>query len=128
MAWTRYALLAVALLVSCSVVASTGGVSSNSLSRGLDGAVVSDEDAYLGLEWDCSEGTVRVTITNQFAPASELDVEVTVNGTTRRIEELEPEESRPVQFNGVEIGDSVQIYAAGPSTTVELTRTLPADC
>lgn len=128
MTWTRYALLVVVLLVSWSLIVSTGGISSMSMSRGLDGSVVSDEEAYLGVALDCNNGVLRVRITNQFSDETVLDVEVTVNGTTETFEDLRVRQSGTMVFRGVATGDTVEIRAVGSSASVRLFRTLPTGC
>lgn len=128
MIWTRYVPLVVVLFLSWSLVASTGGVSSASLNRGIDGTVVSDEEAYLGVEQECHNETLRVMIINQFSAGTVITVNVTVNGTTKTIDDLAVGESRMTVFEAVNTGNTVRISASGQWTSVRLTRTLPTRC
>lgn len=128
MTWIRYGLLAVALLVAGSLVASTGGVSSTALDRGIDVAVVSDDEAYLGVQRECSNSTLRVTITNQYASSTTLDVDVAVNGTTEAIDDLEAGESRTTTFEAYATDDTITIDASGSGVSVRLARSIPSGC
>lgn len=125
---TRYSLLLALLALSLPLVASTGGFSSASVPRGVDATIASDEEAYLGVERDCRNGTLYVTITNQFPAEEMLDVEITVNGSTKAIDGLGVGESRTVGFETVDAGDPVSVFASGGSATVRLERNVPTSC
>jgi len=128
MTWARNALLVVALLVAVSLAVSTTGVSSAAVERDVDVAVVSDDDAYLGVQRGCADGTLRVTTTNQFPAGTTLNVDVIVNGTERTSSGLTPGESRSAAFDAFEAGDTITIHASGPGVSVHVRRPLPAGC
>jgi len=127
MNWTRCTIVVV-LFVSWTLIAPTGGVGSASMARAGDISVVSDEDAYLGVELDCNNGTLRVRVTNQFSHGTTMDVVVTVNETTESFDDLRVRQKRTAVFRKPLTGDSVQISASGHATSVQLTRPLPTGC
>lgn len=124
----RYGLLVVVLLLSWSLVAPTGGISTTSVNRGVDGSVASDDDAYLGVQLECQNGMLLVTITNQFPAETVLGVDITVNGTTKSIDDLEVGESQMKEFQAFDTGDTVTVTASGSGISAQLTRPLPTEC
>lgn len=124
---TRYVLVAVGVLLVWSLAVPTGGVSSTSIDRGIDGEVASDDEAYLGIESECGNDTVTVTVANRFGGETVLDIDVTANGTTETIDDLAPEESETVTFdaNGT---SSATLTALGSGVSIRLERSLPTGC
>lgn len=125
---TRYLLVVVAVLVAGSLVVPTMGFSSASTVRNVDVAVVSDDDAYLTVERDCSNGTVRVTVTNRFPTKTTADLDITVNGTTRTVDGLAPGDRETRRFDTYATDDTITITVSGPGVSARLTRSVPARC
>ncbi|WP_311172423.1 hypothetical protein [Halobellus ordinarius] len=128
MTWRRYLLLVVALLVAGSLITPTAGFSSAAADRNVDVAVVSDDEAYLGIQRECSDNTLQVTVTNRFSAGTTLDVDIAVNGTTKTIDDLSSGESQSKAFNAFDTNDTATIAASGSGISVHLTRSLPTGC
>ena len=128
MTWNRSVLLVVALLVAGSLIAPTTGFSSTVADRDVDVAVVSDDEAYLGIQRGCNNGTLRVTITNRFSSGTTLDINIAVNGTTKTIDDLAAGGQGTRQFNTFDTDDTVTIGASGSGVSVHSTRSLPTGC
>ena len=128
MAWRRVAFLLVVVLVSLSVSVPTEGISSTSLDRTVRGAVVPDGEAYLGIQRDCHNGTLTVAIANQFPVRTTLQVDLTVNGTTKTIPDLRAGQTRTRRFAVAGTGDTVSIATTGAVVSVRTTRPVPAGC
>lgn len=124
----RSFLLVVALLVAGSLIASTTGFSSTDADRNVDVAVVSDDEAYLGIQRECGINTSQVRITNRFSAGTTLDVNIAVNGTTKTIDDLIPGESQSRAFDTFDTNDTITIHASGSVISVHLTRSLPIRC
>lgn len=125
MTWSRYILLAVALLVAGSLIASTTGFSSATADRNVAVTVVSDDKAYLGVQRECRDNTSQVTITNRFSAGTTLGVSITVNGTVKTIDDLSPGESQSKAFD---TDGTITVHASGSGVSVHLTRSLPTRC
>jgi hypothetical protein len=128
MTWSRYVLLVVALLVVGALIAPTGGVSSSALDRSIAGSVVSDGEAYLGIQSECSDSTLQVTITNRFSSGTTLDSDIAVNGTTKTIDDLASGGQETKQFDTFDTDDTITIDASGSGVSVHLTRSLLTGC
>jgi len=113
---------AAALLAS---VAGTGGFASVDASRGIEVAVVDDDEAYLGIErGDASDGTWNVTLTNRLGTGEPLDVAVEVGEQTATASSIDSGESETVTLTGVACGDTANVIATAPdgSVTIEASR------
>jgi len=128
MTWPRHVLLVVALLVAGSLAAPTAGFSSAAADRDVEVAVVSDDDAYLGVRSECNDDTLQVTVTNRFAPGTAPDVAIAVNGTTETVDGLESGESRSRRFDAFGADDAISVRASDSGVSVRLARPLPAGC
>lgn len=128
MTWNRYFLLVVALLVVGALTTPTGGFSSSDLDRNVDVAVASDDEAYLGIERKCRGNTSQVTITNRFSSGTTLNIDITVNGTTKTINGLAAGGQETKQFDTFDTDDTITIDASGSGISVHLTRSLPTGC
>ncbi|QSG06150.1 hypothetical protein [Halapricum desulfuricans] len=120
--WAYAALLALAVLL----VLGTGGFSAMSADRGVSVSVADDEEAYLGYDDTCENGTLKVTITNQFDDRL-TDVSITVDGEQKDLPEdaeIEAAKQWTATFNvsGTNSRD-VTVEASGPGVSVELDRT-----
>lgn len=128
MTWSRYGLIAVALIVAGTLVAPTSGINASALDRSVRGDVVSDAEAYLGIQRACSDGTLQTTITNQLGSETTLDVDITVNGTTKTITDLVAGESQTREFDTFDPDDTITIDASGSWIAIHVTRSLPDEC
>ncbi len=128
MTWRRYFLLVVALLVAGSLVVPATAFSSVAADRNVDVAVVSDDEAYLGIQRECSDNTLQVTVTNRFSAGTTLDVNITINGTSKTIDDLTAGESQSKAFDSFGTNDTATIAASGSGISVHLTRPLPTRC
>jgi len=128
MTWNRSVFLAVALLTVGALIAPTGGVSSSDIDQNVDVAVASDDGAYLGVQIECRDNASQVTITNRFSSGTTLDIDITVNGTTKTIDDLAAGGQETKQFNTFDTDDTVTIDASGSGISVHLTRSLPTGC
>lgn len=128
MTWHRYVPLVVALLVAGSLTASTTGFSSTAADRNVDVAVVSDEEAYLGIQLECREETGQAVIVNRFPAGTTLAVDIEIGGTVETIAYLPPGESRSRTFDTFEGDQTIAIHASGSGVTVRLRRSLPTGC
>lgn len=127
-AWVVIAAATVALATTVG----TGAVSSISAERGMNVAVVDDEEAYLGLDVETvttENGTeVNVTVSNQFPDGTTLDVTVSHDGVTAYPgkHSLESGETRWVAFENATCDGTVTVTATGDDVAVELERDV--DC
>lgn len=128
MTWNRYFFLVVALLVGGSLIASTTGLSSVTADRNLNVAVASDDEAYLGIQRECNDSVLQVTITNRFSSGRTLDIDVAVNGTTKTINDLAAGGQETKQSDTFDTDDTITINASGSGISVHLTRSLPMGC
>jgi len=128
--WVYGALLALAVVL----LLGTGGFSAISADRGVSVAVTGNDDAYLGYETACHNGTLNITITNRFDETL-TDGSVAVDGNETELPEIKPSESATVTFDvsasdgqTIEPGDPVTVEASGSGISVELDRTVPEQC
>ena len=128
MTWNRHVLLIIALLVVGVLIVPTSGFSSSDVDRNADVAVASDDEAYLGIQRECRNNASQVAITNRFSSGTTLDIDITVNGTTKTIDDLAPGGQETKQFNTSDTDGTVTIDASGSEISVYLTRSLPAGC
>lgn len=128
MTWNRYILLVVALLVVGALITPTGGFSSSDLDRNLNLAVASDDEAYLGIQRECRANASQVAITNQFFSGTTLNIDITVNGTTKTINDLAVGSQETKRFDTFDTDDTITIDASGSGLSVRLTRSLPTEC
>jgi len=142
----RVAALILGAVAILFVVSGSGGYSTAAVDRAVAVDVVSDEDAFLGIERDVvavDNGTVEVlTLTNQFP------VEMTVTTEPVRTESespavaiegdeftLEPGETREIQpavdCNDITAGSNeivIGISGTGSGSTIELSRSVEVSC
>lgn len=142
----RVAALILGAVAILFVVSGSGGYSTATTDRAVAVDVVSDEDAFLGIERDVvavDNGTVEVlTLTNQFP------VEMTVTTEPVRTENespavaikedeliLTPGETREIQpavdCNNTTAGSNeivIGISGTGPGSTIELSRSVEISC
>ena len=128
--WVYGALLVLAVVL----LLGTGGFSAISADRGVSVAVTGNDDAYLGYETACHNGTLNITITNRFDETL-TDGSVTVDGNETELPEIKPSEHATVTFDvsasdgqTIEPEDPVTVEASGPGISVELDRTVPEQC
>lgn len=125
---SRVVVLVAALLLVGVFIVPTGGFSSVESSRGIGVVVVSDDAAYLGIERDCSNGTLYVVITNRVLSRTSLEIDIAVNGTTKTIDGLAPGQSQTTRFATFNTDGTITIEASGPGVAIHLRRPLPAGC
>jgi hypothetical protein len=137
--------LAAVLLAS---VGGTGGFSAVDASRGIEVAVVDDDEAFLGIErHGVNDGVWKVTLVNRLSSGEPFDVTVTVDTRTRiaddrtstatatsteaeietgRVEYGSPE---TLTVEGVSCGSTAEITAEGGdgSVVIEATREVTCD-
>jgi hypothetical protein len=125
----RTLLLAVAFAISLALVTGTSGVSSVTMTRGIDGAIVDDQRAYLGIEQtataDAAPVDLEVRITNRHPTATFTAVVVTINGTTVDLGgggPLAPGGAVSHTFQSVPCDATAEIEASGGSLGIELER------
>jgi hypothetical protein len=94
----------------------------------VDVAVVSDDEAYFGVQRECRGNTSQVNVTNRFSAGTTLDVDITVNGTIETIDDLAAGDQETRQFDTSDTDDTVTIDASGSGVSVHLTRSLPTEC
>ena len=111
------------LVFAALLILGTGGFSAMSADRGVSVTVAGDEEAYLGYSDTCENGTLEITLTNQFD--EELtDVSITVAKEEEPLSDLGPGDSETVEFNVSESGGhDVTVDASGSGVSVELDRT-----
>lgn len=124
----RHLLVVVALLVGGSLAVSTTGFSSVTADRSVEAGVAADDEAYLGIQRECSNSTLQVGIINRFSTGNTLDVSITVNGTTETIDDLSPGESQSEAFDTFDTGDTIRIDASGSGVAINLSRPIPTGC
>jgi hypothetical protein len=128
MATERRFPLLIALLLAGSLVAPTTGFSSAAADRNVDVAIVSDDEAYLGVQRECTNSTLQVTVTNRFAAGTTLNVAIVVNGTTKTIDGLRPGESQRKAFDTFGADDPISIRASSSGVSVRVARSPPSGC
>jgi hypothetical protein len=124
----RYALLVAGVLVVASIIVPTAGISSASLERTATGEVVTDDEAYLGIERNCHNGSVRVTVRNRLPGDQPLTVDLTANGSHHTVDHLGVGDSETVSFSAVGPDDSIVIEATGTNVAIHVTRPPPPGC
>lgn len=132
----RELLLLVAFATALGFALGTGGVSSISADRGVDVAVVEDDQAYLGFEQDTTEAdngttTLEVTVKNQYPTQTTLStVTVTTDGTKADLADvgqLESGTSRTHTFDSVPCDETVAVAASGSGVDVYFERAVSCD-
>lgn len=124
----RYILVVVALFIGGSLVVSTTGFSHVTTDRSVEASVAADDEAYLSIQRECGNSTLRVAITNRFSTGATLNVSITIDGTTKTINELTAGESRGETFDTFDTGDTITVDASGSGVVINLTRPLPMGC
>lgn len=128
--WVYGAVLALAV----ASLLGTGGFSTISADRGVSVAVTGNDNAYLGYEANCHDGTLNITITNRFDETL-TDGSVTIAGNETELSEIESGENVTVTFNvsgsgnqAINAGDPVTVEVSGAGISAELDRTVPEQC
>ena len=136
--------LAAVLLAS---VGGTGGFSAVDASRGIEVAVVDDDEAYLGIERHGVNGdTWKLTLTNRLSAAEPLEVTVTVDtrtlvaddrtstatatdtGSVTETVRVEGGSTETVTIGGVACGDTAEITAETDDGSVVIEATRGVTC
>lgn len=125
----RMLLLAGAFVISLALVTGTSGVSSVTMTRGIDGAIVDDQRAYLGIEQtataDAGTAVLEVRITNRHSTAAFTTIVVTINGTTVDLGgggPVAPGGAVSHTFESVPCDATAEIEASGADLGIELER------
>lgn len=135
--------LVVALAASLVLVTATGAFTSVEADRGVNVAVVSDENAYLGLDARVAGcgNHARYRVTNRFGTAidvtaSVVDASANLSGVvTNAPTDLAPGDSGTIDVRVTPTGNTtpagwvtLDITATGSEVRAELTRTVPTAC
>jgi hypothetical protein len=130
---TRRRLLALAVLVTLTLTAGTGGFSATTADRGVTVSVADDDAAVLGIERDVSgtangTTTLTVTLTSRFDRATLTSAIVRVDGTATDIaadRPLTPGAAGAATFPSVDCDATVRVTASGDQVGVSLNRAVP---
>lgn len=115
----RAVLLGAALFLTVVLLTPTGAYSTSATDRNVAISVVADENAYLSTEWECNADTMEVRITNGFSPSTVLDIQITVNGTSKTIDSLGAGASQTKTFETI---DTVTVSATSSEASIYMTR------
>ena len=144
----RLALVGLAVAMVVAVTAGTGAFSATATDRGIEVAVVDDDEAYLGIETEpvsvpgnATTTVALATFTNRFPSAVDVSVTVTEGtdsvptvgalagpGTLESGERGTLSADLTCDDSAAEARVDLEVRATGPETSVELTRTVAVAC
>lgn len=128
----RQPVLVAGVVAALVAVSGSAGFTSTAADRGVEVAVVDDDEAFLGVERTTvneTDGTANlsVTVTNRFPAGTTLDtVEVAVDGNTETRTNVGTGVAVTVEFDSVDCDESLTVNAYGTGVEVSLDR--PVDC